>query len=107
MYVNKDDDNRHIRRFCEKFRIDFEVDAVGNVQFLEKSLEKSTIGGEGSQANGCRLFLQNLPYDLFFGEVKDFLKNEVGLDNPYVMIINNPDTGKGSGGAYKKLINLD
>lgn len=79
---------------------------LGQPELVEPGLEKSTIGGDGSQANGKRLFLQNLPYDLFFGEVKDFLKNEVGLENPYVMIINNPTNGKGCGGAYKKLKKL-
>ena len=103
MYVNVDHDNHHIKRFCSKFRLDFKINEnTGQPELVEPGLEKSTIGGEpGSQANGKRLFLQNLPYDLFFGEVKDFLKNEVGLDNPYVMIVNNPNTGKGCGGAYK------
>lgn len=44
--------------------------------------------------------MQNLPYELFFGEIKDYLKNEVGLGNPYVMVITNPNTGKGAGAAY-------
>jgi len=105
LYVNKDHDNHHIRRFCSKFRLDFKLNEAGQPELCEAGLEKPTVGGDNSQANGKRLFLQNLPYDLFFGEVKDFLKNDVGLENPYVMIINNPSNGKGCGGAYVEVAN--
>ena len=107
LYVNKDHDNHHIRRFCSKFRLDFKLNESGQPELCEAGLEKPTIGGDNSQANGKRLFLQNLPYDLFFGEVKDFLKNDVGLENPYVMIINNPSNGKGCGGAYKHVEKIE
>lgn len=104
MYINKDTDNHHVQRFCKKFGLDFKVGADGVPQLIERGGADGQMGDSGGRdsnrrGDGRRLLLSNLPFDVFFGDIKDYLKNEVDCDAAvFVEMLKNPGDGqKGTG----------
>lgn len=103
LFINKEPDTFHLRRFCDKFGFDFKMNNRGKPDLFVKGArggDQSRGGNTDIREHDRRVFVHNLSFDVQFGDLKDFFKEEGEIaGGGFVEMMKRPDNSKSVGAA--------